>query len=151
MAEIYLTGAVSTTPNGNPDWDEPWAWQDDIKDECDDHDFIQPFFLTKYGFGDDEVFESPEKIVEPALDRLADADGMLIRYDAEVNMPGAHMEVRTAYQNGVPVVIWDITSTDRRVSPWMQYHTRYTHEDRDQAVACLLMYAGESAEEVIGK
>lgn len=144
MTEIYLTGAVTS-------WQDPWEWHREIKEEYDEHKFINPFMLNKYGIGDDEVYARPEEVVEPALEKIEEVDGMLIRYDDESNLMGSAMEILHAYRNGIPVVIWNVSESDRRVSPWLLYHTRHVETDRDQAMKCLLMYAGESAEDVIGK
>lgn len=144
MAEIYLTGAVSN-------WNDPFKWHREIKDEYDDHKFINPYMLNKYGLGDDEVYENPEEVVDPCIDKLEEVDGVLVRYDDESNLMGTAMEILHAYREGIPVVIWNVSDSDRRVSPWLLYHTRYVHEDRDKAMKCLLMYAGESAEQVIGQ
>lgn len=144
MAEIYLTGAVS-------DWSDPWMWHRTIEDEYPDHKFINPFFLNKYEFGDDEVYEYPEEVVEPAFDKIEEVDGMLVRYDEDATLMGTAMEIMHAYRNGVPVVIWDVERNERRVSPWLLYHSRYSTSDWKHAMKVLLMYAGESAEMVVGK
>lgn len=146
MAEIYLTGAVEN-------WKDPWAWQRDIRndDEFSDHKFINPYMLNKYGIGDDEVYERPEEVVEPALEKIEEVDGVLVRYDDEASLVGTAMEIKHAYQEGIPVVVWNVSESDKRVSPWLLYHTRYVEDGRDKALKCLLMYAGESAENVIGK
>lgn len=143
MAEIYLTGAVS-------DWDDPYAWQREVEDDFDEHEFTNPFFLNDHNFGDDEVYEHPEEVVEPALEKISEMDGVLLRYDDEANLMGAAMEVKEAYQQGIPVVIYNVSEGDKRVSPWLLHHTRYTTKKRDKALNCLLMYAGESAEDVVG-
>lgn len=148
MTQIYLTGAVSTK-DGEPDWDDPYAWQHQLSDDYEDIDFIKPFYLTQYGFGDDEVYDHPEEIVEPALEKLEASDGLLVRYDEAAKLSGTYMEVRTAYQHGIPVVNWYVGERGN-VSPWLLYHQAYQSEDRDQAMKTLLMLAGESAEEVIG-
>lgn len=143
MTEIYLTGAVSS-------WDDPWEWHRDIKNEYEDHSFVNPFLLNKYGIGDDEVYDNPDEVVEPARDKIAEVDGVFVRYDDEANLMGTAMEILYAYQEGIPVVVWNVSESDRRVSPWLLFHTRYVGTDRDRAMKCLLMYAGESAETVIG-
>jgi len=135
MAKIYLTGALS-------EWDEPFKWHDELDsaDRWSSHEFVNPYTLNPFELGDEEVYESPEKVVEPALKEVEDCDGLLVRWDDSAFLTGTVMEVMEAYRNGVPAVIWYNGYKDN-VSPWLQYHARASFGDKEKALQVLLGFA----------
>lgn len=132
MAQIYLTGAVT-------DWDNPFEWHDELREEWPDQDFINPYDLNDFELGDDEVYERPNEIIEPALDAVESADGLLVKWDDDAFLVGTSMEIRHAYQNDVPVVIWYDGWRDD-LSPWLLYHTRGNLESREKAMKVILSF-----------
>lgn len=135
MATIYLTGAVS-------DFDDPFQWHDELADSDEwDHEFINPYTLNPYEFGDDAVYENPEKIVEPALDAVADADGMLVRWDDDAFLVGSVMEIKHAHEHDVPVVIWYDGYRDN-LSPWLLHTSKGSFESKEKALKVLLGFSG---------
>ncbi len=132
MATIYLTGAVS-------DWDDPFQWHDNLEDEWSDQDFVNPYTLNDFELGDEEVYERPNEVVEPALDAVEESDGLLVRWDDDAFLVGTAMEMKHAYEHDVPVVIWYDGWRDD-LSPWLQYHSRGDLEKRDKALKVLLSF-----------
>lgn len=133
MTSIYLTGAVS-------DWDDPFRWHDELSEEWPDYEFINPYTLNEFELGDDEIYEQPEAVVEPALDAVESSDGMLVRWDDDAFLVGTVMEMRHAYVNDVPVAIWYDGWRDN-LSPWLLYHSRGQFETRDKALKVVLSFA----------
>lgn len=132
MATIYLTGAVS-------DWDDPFQWHDDLQDEWPDQEFVNPYTLNDFELGDEEVYERPNEVVEPALDAVEYADGMLVRWDDDAFLVGTAMEMKHAFEHDVPVVIWYDGWRDN-LSPWLLYHSRGNFDGRDKALKVLLSF-----------
>lgn len=132
MAQIYLTGAVS-------DWDDPFQWHDDLQDEWPEHEFVNPYTLNDFELGDEEVYERPNEVVEPALEAVEDADGMLVRWDDDAFLVGTAMELKHAYEHDVPVTIWYDGWRDN-LSPWLLYHTRGNFDGRDKALKVLVTF-----------
>lgn len=130
MSEIYLTGAVS-------DWDNPFQWHDNLEDEWPDQDFVNPYTLNDFELGDEEVYERPNEVVEPALDAVESADGLLVRWDDDAFLVGSAMEIKHAFEHDVPVVIWYDGWRDN-LSPWLLHTSRGNFEDRDKALKVLL-------------
>jgi hypothetical protein len=135
MLEIYLTGAVTN-------WDDPFQWQESIEQEFTDYAFVNPYKLNDFELGDDGVYDRPHEVVEPALEKIQEVDGMLVRWDGEANLVGTCMEIREAYQHDVPIVVWHV-GQDERLSPWLSYHTRAAFKSRDKAVKTLIMWSGD--------
>jgi hypothetical protein len=137
MAEIYLTGAVS-------DWDEPFAWQDELleNDFAEKHDFVNPYKLNDFDLGDDAVYERPSEVVEPALDAVRESDGMLVNWDDDAFLVGSSIEMWTAYEEGVPIVIWYDGYRDN-LSPWLLHMSRGNWEDKEQCLRILLAFCGD--------
>ena len=135
MAKIYLTGALS-------DRQDPFAWQNELQesDEWDEHEFVNPYHLNEFELGSEEVYKSPEKIVEPALEEVADCDGLLVRWDENAFLVGTAMEIMESYRHDVPAVIWYGGYKDN-LSPWLSYHTRGSFEDKEKALQVLLGFA----------
>lgn len=132
MATIYLTGAVS-------DWDDPFQWHDDLQDEWPDQEFVNPYTLNDFELGDEEVYERPNEVVEPALDAVESADGLLVRWDDDAFLVGTAMEMKHAHRHDVPVVIWYDGWRDN-LSPWLLYHSRGNFDGRDKALKVLLSF-----------
>jgi len=132
MATIYLTGAVS-------DWDDPFQWHDDLQEEWPDQEFVNPYTLNDFELGDEEVYERPNEVVEPALDAVEDADGLLVRWDDDAFLVGTAMEMKHAFEHDVPVVIWYDGWRDN-LSPWLLYHSRGNFDGRDKALKVLLSF-----------
>lgn len=131
MTQIYLTGAVS-------DWDDPFAWHDSLEDADEyDCDFVNPYTLNEFDLGDDQIYEQPDKVVAPALDAVADSDGLLVRWDDDAFLVGTSMEIKHAYEHDVPVVIWYDGWRDN-LSPWLIEMSRATFESKDKAINVLL-------------
>lgn len=132
MAKIYLTGAVS-------DWDDPFAWHDELQEEWPDHEFVNPYTLNDFELGDEEVYERPNEIVEPALEAVESCDGLIIRWDDDAFLAGTTMEMRHAYEHDVPVVIWYDGWRDN-LSPWLLYHSRGNFETLEKTTKVLLSF-----------
>ena len=132
MAQIYLTGAVS-------DWDDPFQWHDDLVDEWPDQEFINPYTLNDFDLGDEEVYERPNEVVEPALSAVESADGMLVHWDDDAFLVGSAMEMKHAFENDVPIVIWYDGYRDN-LSPWLLHTSRGNFEDKDKALKVLLSF-----------
>ena len=133
---IYLTGAVS-------DWDEPFAWHDELMDSNDweDTEFVNPYTVNDFELGDDQIYEEPEKVVEPALDALVQSDGVLVRWDDDAFLVGTSIEMRVAKEHDIPVVVWYDGWRDD-LSPWIQYHTKGSFENKEKALKVLLTFTG---------
>lgn len=136
--QIYLTGAVS-------DWDDPFAWHDELAedDEFDEHEFINPYTLNDFDLGDDEIYERPNEVVEPALQAVRDSDGMLVRWDDDAFLVGTAMEMKEAYEHDIPIVVWYDGYRDN-LSPWILYTTKGTWEEKDTALRVLLALCGDT-------
>jgi len=132
MAQIYLTGAVT-------DWDHPFQWHDELREEWPDQEFVNPYNLNDFELGDEEVYERPNEIVEPALDAVESADGLLVKWDDDAFLVGTSMEIKHAYEHDVPVVIWYDGWRDD-LSPWLLYHTRGNVESREKAMKVILSF-----------
>lgn len=132
MTQIYLTGAVS-------DWDNPFQWHDQVKEEWDDQEFVNPYTLNDFELGDEEIYERPHEVVEPALDAVGESDGLLVRWDDDAFLVGTSMEIKHAYENDVPVVIWYDGYRDN-LSPWLLEMSRGNFEDRDKSLKVLLSF-----------
>ncbi len=136
--QIYLTGAVT-------DFDDPFAWHDDLQDseQWDDHDFVNPYTLNPFELGDEGVYDSPELVTEPALEAVRESDGMLVHWDDDAFLVGTAMEMKEAYDNDVPIVLWYQGWKDN-LSPWLQYTSRGEFEDKHKALNVLLGFCGSS-------
>lgn len=132
MSDIYLTGAVS-------DWDDPFRWHDELEEEWSDQTFINPYTLNDFELGDEEVYERPHEVVEPALEAVEDADGLLVRWDDDAFLVGTAMEIKHAYDHDVPVVIWYDGWRDD-LSPWLLEMSRGHVDGRDKALKVLLSF-----------
>jgi len=135
MAQLYLTGAVS-------DWDDPFQWHDELVEEYPDHEFINPYTLNDFDLGDDEVYERPAEVVEPALDAVESADGLLVRWDDDAFLVGSAMEMKHAFEHDVPVVIWYDGWRDN-LSPWLLHTSRGNFDTREKSLKVLLAFVGE--------
>lgn len=135
MAQLYLTGAVS-------DWDDPFQWHDELVEEYPDHDFINPYTLNDFDLGDDEVYERPAEVVEPALEAVEESDGMLVRWDDDAFLVGSAMEMKHAFEHDVPVVIWYDGWRDN-LSPWLLHMSRGNFDSREKSLKVLLAFVGE--------
>lgn len=132
MAQIYLTGAVS-------DWDDPFAWHDELMEEWPDHEFINPYELNNFELGDEEIYERPDEVTEPALSAVEAADGMLVRWDDDAFLVGTVMEMKHAYEHDVPIVIWYNGWRDN-LSPWLLDTSRSNHEELEKSLKVLLTF-----------
>ena len=137
MSNIYLTGAVTN-------FDDPFEWQDSLaeSDTYSDHTFINPYTLNSFELGDDEIYERPDEIVEPALDEVADCDGMLVRWDDDAFLVGTSMEIKHAFDNDVPVVIWYDGYRDN-LSPWLLHMSKGDFESKEKALDVLLGFVDD--------
>lgn len=133
MADIYLTGAVS-------DWDDPFQWHDELVEEWPEHDFINPYTLNDFELGSDEVYERPNEVVEPALDAVEEADGMIVRWDDDAFLVGSAMEMLWGWMHDVPIVIWYDGWRDN-LSPWLLHTSRGNFEDLEKCVKVILSLA----------
>lgn len=135
--QIYLTGAVSN-------WDDPFAWHDELaeSDEWDDHKFVNPYTLNDFDLGDEAVYERPDEVVEPALEAVRDSDGMLVHWDDDAFLVGTAIEMWTAYQAGIPIVVWYDGHRDN-LSPWLLYMIRGNWEDKEKCMRVLLAFMGD--------
>jgi hypothetical protein len=137
MAQIYLTGAISS-------FDDPFEWHDELA-ESDEygHDFVNPYTLNDFGLGDEEIYERPSEIVEPALDAVAESDGLLVRWDDDAFLIGTSMEVKHAYEHDIPVVIWYDGYRDN-LSPWLLEMSRGIFEEKEKSLQVLLGFCATS-------
>lgn len=137
MVQIYLTGAVSS-------YDDPFEWHDNLA-ESDDygHDFVNPYTLNSFDLGDEEIYERPHEIVEPALEAVEESDGLLVRWDDDAFLVGTSMEIKHAYEHGIPVVIWYDGYRDN-LSPWLLEMSRGNFEDKEKALQVLLGFCSSS-------
>jgi hypothetical protein len=133
MARIYLTGAVS-------DWDNPFQWHDELAEDWPEHEFVNPYKLNDFELGDDEVYERPAEVVEPALDAIEECDGVFVRWEDDTFLVGSSMEIKHAYENDIPVVIWYDGWRDN-LSPWLLHMSRGNFETRDKSIKVLLSFA----------
>lgn len=135
MSTIYLTGAVS-------DWEDPFQWHDDLDaaKRWDSHNFVNPYTLNDFDLGDDEIYERPEEVVEPALKAVEDADGMLVHWDDDAFLVGSSMEIKHAFDNDVPIVIWYDGYRDN-LSPWLLHTSKGNFTDKEKALKVLLGFA----------
>lgn len=135
---VYLTGAVT-------DWDDPFAWHDSLaeSDEWGEHDFINPYTLNEFELGDEGVYEHPDKVVNPALEEVAQADGMLVHWDDDAFLVGTAMEMKHAFDNDVPIVVWYEGWKDN-LSPWILHTTKGQFEDKEKALKVLLTFSGST-------
>lgn len=134
--KIYLTGAVS-------DWDKPFRWHDELVEEYPEYDFVNPYTLNDFELGDDEVYERPHEVVEPALDAVKESDGLLVRWDDDAFLVGTAMEMLWASHYDVPVVLWYDGWRDN-LSPWLLHFSKGSFEERDKALKVLLAFAGKT-------
>lgn len=132
MATIYLTGAVS-------DWDKPFQWHDNLEEDWPEQEFVNPYTLNDFELGDEEVYERPNEVVEPALSAVEDSDGMLVRWDDDAFLVGTAMEMKHSFEHDVPVVIWYDGWRDN-LSPWLLHHSRGNFDGRDKALKVLLSF-----------
>jgi len=135
MKRVYLSGALSSSG-------DIFAWQDSISDEYDDHEFVNPYTLNDFDIGDKSIYEYPEKVVEPALEELEQCDGMLVHWQDSTFLVGTVMEIKHAWENDIPVMIWYEGNRDD-LSPWLQHTTVADMEDRTTAINVLLSMIGE--------
>lgn len=135
MTQIYLSGALSEA-------DDPFAWHDEIQnsDRWDEYTFVNPYTLNDFDLGDDTIYEKPEKVVEPALSELSESDGLFVRWDDNAFLIGTTMEIKHAWENNIPVVIWYDGYMDN-LSPWLDHTTRGVFENREKALSVLLGFA----------
>jgi len=140
MVTLYLTGAISS------DRDDPFKWHDDlIGDDMYTHiDFINPYTLNDFELGDADIYDRPHEIVNPALDAIESADGMLVRWDDDAFLVGTAMEMKHAFDHDVPIVVWYEGWRDN-LSPWILHTTRGTFDDRHKAIRILSTYAGDTS------
>jgi len=138
MATIYLTGAVS-------DWDDPFAWHDELKnsDKWDDHEFVNPYTINDFELGDDEVYERPDEVVEPALEAVRESEGLLVRWDDDAFLVGTAMEMKRAFDHDIPIVIWYDGWRDD-LSPWLLHTSKGNFESREKALKVLLGFVETS-------
>lgn len=132
MAQVYLTGAVS-------DWDDPFAWHDELIEAWPDHTFINPYDLNDFELGDEEIYERPHEVVEPALDAVEESDALLVRWDDDAFLVGSSMEIKHANDHDIPVVIWYDGWRDN-LSPWLLDMSRSNHESLDNCIKVILAY-----------
>lgn len=138
MTKIYLSGAISSK-------DDPFAWHDEIvAEEWGDHEFINPYTLNEFEIGDDSIYEYPERVVEPALEEVRDCDGMFVHWDDDAFLIGTAMEIKEAYDNNIPIVIWYNGWRDN-LSPWLLHTMKAQFEDREKALKVLLTFAGDNS------
>jgi hypothetical protein len=131
MVRVYLTGAVS-------DFDDPFAWHDELAESDEyDHEFVNPYTLNDFGLGDQEIYNRPHEVVQPALEGVLDSDGVLVRWDDDAFLVGTSMEIKHAYEAGIPVVIWYDGYRDN-LSPWLLQTSRANFESKERALDVLL-------------
>ncbi len=138
MAQIYLTGAIS-------DFDDPFQWHDSLveSDKWSDHDFVNPYTLNEFELGDDRIYDSPEKVAEPALEAVRGSDGMLVYWDDDAFLVGTAMEIKEAFDADVPIVLWYDGWKDN-LSPWLLHTSKAQFEEKEKALKVLLTFAGET-------
>ncbi len=138
MAKIYLSGAVSN-------FDDPFEWHDELAEsgEWDDHEFVNPYTLNDFELGDEAVYEHPEEVVEPALEAVRESDGLLVHWDDDAFLVGTAIEMWTAYQEGIPIVVWYDGYRDD-LSPWILYMIRGDWEHKETCLRVLLGFIGET-------
>lgn len=134
MSRIYLTGVVSN-------WDDPFAWHDSMVEEWPEHEFVNPYTLNDFGLGDEEIYEHPDEIVEPALSAIEECDGMLVRWDDDAFLVGTAMEMKHAWEHGVPIVIW-YDGWRENLSPWLLHTSRAQFADKNKSIRVLLGWLG---------
>lgn len=97
-----------------------------IADDFPDHEFLDTFAVSS-------------------------ADGVFLVYDGDSFDAIEREELQQAYDNDIPVVVWWHPEDKSDALPGAAGDARYFHADRDKALKVLLMYAGESAEDVVSK
>ena len=131
MAKIYLTGVVSS-------FNDPFQWHDELQESEEfDHTFINPYTLNDFELGDDEIYDRPDEIVEPALDAVESSDGLLVRWDDDAFLVGTSMEMKHAFDNDVPIIIWYDGYRDN-LSPWLLHMSKGNFETKEKALRVLL-------------
>lgn len=136
MAKIYLTGAVS-------DWEDPFRWHDALVGSFPEHEFVNPYTLNDFELGDEEIYERPHEVVEPALGEVEDSDGLLVRWDDDAFLVGSAMEVKHAFDHDIPVVIWYDGWRDN-LSPWLLHSSKGNFENKEKALKVLLAFCGDT-------
>lgn len=132
MSNIYLTGAVT-------DWDNPHQWHDELRSEWPDQEFTNGYEQNGFDYGDDEVYDRPSEVTEPALDAVESADGVFVRWDDDAFLVGSTVEIKHAYEHDIPVVILYDGWRDN-LSPWLLDMTRGNVESREKAMKVLLSF-----------
>lgn len=132
--------------------DDPFKWQKTIQFQRDDVEWINPFKLIEISNTELDVPE--ERLIEPEegppprpepiearerRDEIIDRDLTEIRSSECVlmyrthgqNLCGASMEVREAYVQNVPVVVWN--DTDRNVPLFLEGHAEEICDSPEEA------------------
>jgi len=125
---VYLCGPIQFAA------DRGKGWRNRVKrrDECD---WLDPF--DKYDNTTDEGAEwSDEAIVENDLNMINNSDALLVHWE-EVPTAGTPMEIRYAYEHGLPIVMQTTIPLDR-LSPWITYHTDTVSRSFDHAISAIL-------------
>jgi hypothetical protein len=133
MTQIYLTGMVT-------DWDNPHQWHDEIREAWPDYTFTNGYEQNDFDYGDEEVYERYDEVVEPALEAVRESDGVLVRWGDDSALVGSTMEVKEAFDCGIPVVVWYDGWRDN-LSPWLLHTSRGNFEDREKCMKTLLSFA----------
>lgn len=126
MGKVYLSGKTT-------DFDNPIGWHEELQEKYSDHDFINPYSVNDVEVGSGEAYDSPEKIYEPAMEEIQTCDGMLVKWDSDIFLPGTVCEIKEAFDNDIPIVVQD----DGRDWIHIKYMANGIYEDIEKCVNIL--------------
>lgn len=137
MSKIYLTGAIN-------DWENPFKWHDELMDseKYSEHEFVNPYTLNNFELGDDEIYDRPMEVIDPALEEIETCDGVFVRWEDDAFLVGSAMEIKHAWEHDIPIVIWYEGYRDN-LQLWLEGIAVSHFEDRDKALKSLLLLTGE--------
>lgn len=102
MAQVYLAGPIN-------DGENPYQWHQDVAALAPEIDWCNPFTLNDYSL--DEAKTHTAEIFAEDLQAVQDSAAVLVRRIDEYNLCGASMEAFAAYQQDIPVIVWNDADT----------------------------------------
>ena len=127
--KIYLSGATT-------DFDNPIGWHENLQEEYEDLEFINPYSINDVDVGTGEAYNHPERICEPARKEILDSDGMIVKWDSNTFLPGTVWEMTIASEIADIPIIMEDNSRD-----WIhiKYMCKGIYKDMDKCVKIMQM------------